>query len=115
MKVYVVMRGAYSDREVIAVRTEEKRAKILARYYDGWYEEFNTEDLSEYEDRKLLWCVQFNGDRISDVSKEDPRWYSENDSFSDNIYVRAKTEEDAIKEATKRQKEILAGIGEEYG
>ena len=114
MKVYVVMRGAYSDREVIAVRTEEKRAKILARYYDGWYEEFNTEDLSEYEDRKLLWCVQFNGDRVNDVSKEDPRWYSENDSFSDNIYVRAKTEEDAIKEATKRQKEILAEIGERY-
>lgn len=113
MKVYVVMRGAYSDREVIAVRTEKKRAKILAKYYKGWVDEFDTEDLAEFEDRKLLWCVQFGKDnRITDISEENPRWFNENDSFEGNIYVRAKTEDEAIKEATKRQMEILTAIGE---
>ncbi len=108
MKVYVVERGEYSDREVVAVRTEKKRANILAKYYKGYVEEFDTEDLAEFEDKKLLYCVQFDRLRVREIRQEDPNWCNEDYSFEGTIFVRAKTEQEAIKLATERQKELLA-------
>ena len=115
MKVYLVWRGAYEeDRDVVAVRLDKKRANILAKYYKGYVEEMDTEDGAYLEDRKLLWRVDFCGIKPQKVKQEDPYMYSEDDSFEGTIFVRTRTEEEAIKIASERQKELLKQFGEYY-
>lgn len=124
MKIYVIMKGAYSDRHVVTATLDPVKAKKIAEkfsddYDDCWIDEFEDGDFMLRD----LWYVSFYGDgSIQCVSKENSEYCYEG-AYNDKsircnvrngkvhavwMYVFADNEEHAIKIATDKRAEFLA-------
>lgn len=125
MKIYVVMKGAYSDRHVVTATTDPEKAKKIAEKFsddwdDAWIDEFEDGDFM----LRQLWYVSFLGDgTVETVRREDSEYYYE-DAYKGRsihwnktrtskvyevwMYIFADNEEHAVKIATEKRAEFLA-------
>ena len=124
MKIYVVMKGEYSDRHVVTATLDPVKAKKIAEKFsdacdDCWIDEFEDGDFMLRD----LWYVSFYGDgSIQCVSKENSEYYYEG-AYNDKsirwntrngkvhavwMYVFADNEKHAIKIVTEKRAEFLA-------
>lgn len=124
MKIYVVMKGAYSDRHVVTATTDPEKAKKISEKFsddwdDCWIDEFEDGDFM----LRQLWYVSFFYDgSVDTVRRENDEYYYEG-AYNDKsirwntrngiihdvwMYVFADNEEHAIKIATDKRAEFLA-------
>lgn len=124
MKIYVVMKGIYSDRHVVTATVDPDKAKKIAEKFsddwdDAWIDEFEDGDVM----LKNLWYVRFNfkGEVETVELETDEHYYNKPDEVNrvhwNNykyklhdtwVYVFADDEEHAIKIATEKRAEFLA-------
>lgn len=76
MKVYVILKGEYSDRHICAVATDERIAKLLEQrftddYFNAYIEEFETDIFVDIVDKgyKAYYCRETSEGIIADKSE----------------------------------------------
>lgn len=113
MKIYVVEQGQYSDRHIIGVTDDKKKAEKVCGALDAWYSEWDTD---QFEVRN---CLRFE---VYDPNcSYDSDWtavydaydlydnYKENTELDDGVYIiYADSREQAIKIAQDMRAEKLA-------
>ena len=128
MIIYVVMKGAYSDRHVVTATLDHEKAEKIAErfsddYDDCWIDEFEDGDFM----LRQLWYVSFYGDgSIQCVQKENDEYYyidyfGNDPTHWNTLYgkvyevwtrVFADNEEHALKIASEKRAELLARMND---
>ena len=118
MKVYVIMKGEYSDRHVVGVALDEEKAKKIAEamsdgfgYGDAWVDEYDTE---EFTTMRIRYIVDYYESGRWEVVVDD--WgnyeeYTENSAaahYEGKYIVFAESQEQAIKIAQDMRAQELA-------
>ena len=120
MKVYVIMKGEYSDIHVVGVALDEEKAKKIAEamsdnggsgYGDAWVDEYDTE---EFATMRIKYIVDYYESGRWEATVDDWGGYKEYTESSvvthrENKYiVFAESQEQAIKIAQDMRAQELA-------
>lgn len=115
--VYVIEKGCYSDRHIVAVTADRQRADNLARLFSDDYDSCSVEEyeLDEAKTESALYTVRFMEDGTIAVNRGEYEWHEHGDvadyPLDDSVmrvWVRASDEEHAKKAAQDRRAAYLA-------
>lgn len=125
MKIYVIMKGEYSERHIVTVTLDKEKADKLVKYHsssdsEAWIEEYETDDTPDATlNRNVpVYCVTINKNGSARVSIDhyhyDDKPYEskftlyDNQDMNFNAFLTASDEEHALKIARDRRAKMIA-------
>ena len=125
MKVYVIMKGEYSERHIVAVTLDKEKAEKLKKYHssicdEAYVEEYEIDETPEsvFENQQTVYSVTIEKSGKSLVlpatthfgeTPYKPRFYFSDDrTMTFTAYLTAKDEEHALKAAQDKRAKMLA-------
>lgn len=125
MIAYVIMKGEYSDRHIVAITLDKEKAEKLKKYHsdihdDAYVEGYEIDETPEsaFENQQTVYSVTIEKGGKSLVlaatthfgeTPYEPRFYFSNDrAMTFTAYLTAKDEEHALKVAQDKRAKMLA-------
>lgn len=124
MKVYVIMRGEYSERHIVTVTLDKEKAEKLAKYHsdlvcEAWVDEFETDETPDEELNMMIpaYSVTIKKDGSSEVkgynvnAPFEPRFYiADERGMLFTAHLTAPDEAHALKIARDRRAKMLSEL-----